>query len=88
MYHVHRISCFGTNTEESPWVLPLKVPAEMGKYVHSEVFTSFAESFNEEARWTKMEYWLTKLSVLIYPLYWYYMDRIKKRKYKNLLTKF
>ncbi len=26
MYHVHRISCYGTNTEESPWVLPLAVP--------------------------------------------------------------
>ena len=42
MYHVHRISCFGTNTEESPWVLPLKVPAEVSQYVHSQVFTTFA----------------------------------------------
>jgi len=26
MYHVHRISCFGNNNEDSPWVLPSIVP--------------------------------------------------------------
>lgn len=27
MYHAHRISCFGSNSENSPWVLPVTVPA-------------------------------------------------------------
>ncbi len=27
MYHVHRISCFGSNSENSPWVLPTIVPS-------------------------------------------------------------
>ena len=27
MYHVHRISCFGSNSETSPWVLPSTAPA-------------------------------------------------------------
>jgi hypothetical protein len=88
MYHVHRISCFGSNTEESPWVLPLAVPEEVRKYVNPQVFENFAELFNEEARWNKCETWLTKLSMLVYPLYWYYMDRVKKRKYERLLAKF
>lgn len=46
MYHVHRISCFGTNSEESPWVLPLTVPDEVQRYVHQKVFKTFAENFN------------------------------------------
>ena len=88
MYHVHRISCFGTNSEESPWVLPLTVPDEVQRYVHQKVFKTFAQNFNEEARWTKCEYYLAKLSCLLYPLYWYYLDKVKHRKFQKLLSKF
>jgi hypothetical protein len=69
MYHVHRISCFGNNTEDSPWVLPSVVPVEVRKYVLPQAFVNFAERFNEMARWDKFEYWTTKLSLLVYPLF-------------------
>ena len=87
MYHVHRISCFGSNTEEEPWMLPVSAPEEVRKYVHPQVFRSFAESFNQAARWCKSEYWLTKASMLLYPFYWYYLDHVKKRKFNLLLVK-
>jgi hypothetical protein len=42
MYHAHRISCFGSNSEVSPWVLPATAPNEVRKYVLPQVFCSFA----------------------------------------------
>jgi hypothetical protein len=63
------------------------VPDDIKKYVHCQVFRNFAESFNQEAKWTNAEYWITKLSLAIYPLYWYYLDLVKKRKFKALLLK-
>ena len=87
MYHVHRISCFGLNTEDSPWVLPEVIPEDARKYVHLQVFKNFAVNFNEQARWTRSEYWLLKLSMLVYPVYWYFLDRMKKKKYSRLLSK-
>lgn len=84
MYHAHRISCFGSNSENSPWVLPVTVPSEVKKFVLPQVYMSFAENFNREARWTRVEYWLSLLSSLVYPVYWFYLDKIKKKKYKKL----
>ena len=63
------------------------VPEDVKKYVHCQVFRNFAENFNQEAKWTKTEYWITKISLAIYPLYWYYLDLVKKRKFKALLLK-
>ena len=42
MYHVHRISCFGNNNDDSPWILPETVPEDIKKYVHCQVFRNFA----------------------------------------------
>ena len=44
--------------------------------------------FNEEARWGGRDYWLTKAAMLVYPLYWWWLDRVKKRKYARLTTRF
>lgn len=30
---------------------------------------------------------MAKLCCLIYPLYWYYLDKVKHRKFNRLLTK-
>jgi hypothetical protein len=65
-------------------VLPSTAPAEVRRYVLPQVYCSFAENFNAAARWNRSEYWLALLSSLVYPVYWYYLDRVKKRKYKKL----
>jgi len=88
MYHVHRISCFGNNSEVSPWILPLLVPAEVEKYVHLQVYKNFAVNFNEEARWRGSDFWLSRLTLLVYPVYWWWLDRVKKKKFRLLRAKF
>lgn len=54
MYHAHRISCFGSNSESSPWVLPSTAPAEVRQYVLPQVYCNFAENFNAAARWSRL----------------------------------
>ena len=66
-------------------MLPSRVPEEVRKYVLTQVFASFAESFSRAAKWGWCETFLCKLLKGIYPLHWYYLDRVKKNKYKKLL---
>lgn len=85
MYHTHRIVCSGFNTEDSPWVMPRVPPEEVMRDVLPQSFQTFADNFNRMARWSKGQYYLTKaLTILFYPCYWYYMDLVKKKKYRQL----
>ena len=47
-------------------------------------YENFAKKFNQTAKWTKLEIIVSKLFYLVYPLHWFYYDKVKKRKYKKL----
>lgn len=53
MYHIHRITVAGSNTDLCPWVLPLAPPDIIKKYVLYQAFEGFAKKFNKIAKWTK-----------------------------------
>ena len=39
MYHIHRITLFGSNTPECPWVLPSLPPQPIRRYILRQGFT-------------------------------------------------
>jgi len=53
MYHIHRITVAGSNTDLCPWVLPLTPPDVIRKYVLCQAFEGLAKKFNKIAKWSK-----------------------------------
>jgi hypothetical protein len=85
MYHIHRITLFGSNNAQCPWALPEFPPEQIKKYILRQGFIDFSVKFNKIAKWTKLQKLITNITLLLYPLHWYYYDKIKKQKYKKLL---
>lgn len=85
MYHVHRISVFGTNTYDNPWVLSENPPHELHKLVVSSQYEQFARNLNLLMQWKCSERYILYFSFIVYPLYWYLLIFFKKQKYKRVV---
>ena len=86
LYHVHRINVNGTNTYDNRWFLNLEPPQEIDYFVHREKFGKFAEIFNRKAKWSKcLGIFLRIIAILYYPFYAFLVQRIRKKKYKELV---
>lgn len=86
MYHIHRITLFGSNNAQCPWALPQYPPEQIKKYILRQGFIDFSVKFNKVAKWTNFEKLILNIALLIYPAHWFYYDKIKKLKYKKLLA--
>lgn len=85
MYHVHRITLYGNNTPNCPWMLPENPPQEIQKFVLRHGFSDFSNRFNSIAQWSKRERIFLSLALLFYPVYWALYDHFKKKKYNRLV---
>lgn len=85
MYHIHRITLFGSNNPQCPWALPETPPEQIKKYILRQGFIDFSEKFNKVAKWTQFQTFIANISVIFYVFHWYYYDKVKKSKFKKLL---
>jgi hypothetical protein len=51
LYHVHRITVFGTNSPENPWRISSKLPTHLNYILIPDAFEDFTKTFNKKAQW-------------------------------------
>jgi hypothetical protein len=86
LYHFHRIYVYGTNRYDNRWYLSSEPPEEIEYLVDTALYKKFVSHFNKIARWNKFQSVMLRiLSVLYFPLYWFLLEKARKKKYKRLM---
>ncbi|OMP05522.1 hypothetical protein CCACVL1_01872 [Corchorus capsularis] len=83
--HVHRMYFMGPNTFNEPWHLPRYPPEQVTEIVYEDAFQSFVDEINSLAAY---QWWegsiYSILSILAYPLAWYWLQQRRKNKLQQL----
>lgn len=85
LYHVHRIYVYGTNRYDNRWYINPEPQQEIEYLVSYDKYKRFVEIFNKHAKWGRcLGIILRIISIMYYPLYWFLLQKIRKKKCGNL----